>query len=138
MCVSYACVSPPIPITGLRLRNLDAVGLKHVFGLLQQHYVEVLAQLIMVGAPSLFWGVWRIVSPFIDPATRAKVKFVEAADSSSLMQELGPEVSQSGGQCSRRRGTPHYTPTCREGICDRVEFAQHRWLGLHIHTHTHV
>ena len=77
---------------GLRLRNLDAVGLKNIFALLQHHYVEVLSQLYMVGAPSIFWGLWRLVCPFIDPVTREKVVFLDANDTTTLLKELGPEV----------------------------------------------
>jgi hypothetical protein len=76
----------------LSLRNLDALGLKNIFQMLQQHYVEHLDKLFMVGASSIFWGLWRVVSPFIDPVTRAKIVFVDSHD--VMVEELGPEASQ--------------------------------------------
>lgn len=75
---------------GLSLRNLDAVGLKNIFHMLQQHYVEHLDKLYMVNASSIFWGLWKVVSPFIDPVTRAKIVFLESTD--AMVQDLGPEV----------------------------------------------
>jgi hypothetical protein len=66
------------------------VGLKNIFALLQQHYVEHLDRLFMVNASTIFWGLWKIVSPFIDPVTRAKIVFVDGTD--ALVEELGAEV----------------------------------------------
>lgn len=66
------------------------MGLKNIFALLQQHYVEHLDRLYMVNASSIFWGLWRVVAPFIDPVTRAKVVFVDSVD--MLVQDLGAEV----------------------------------------------
>lgn len=80
---------------GLQLQNLDATGLKHIFKLLQNHYVEQLAQLVMVGAPTIFWGLWRVVSPFIDPETRKKVVFVGAGATATLLEDLGAQVGSS-------------------------------------------
>jgi hypothetical protein len=74
------------------------VGLKNIFALLQQHYVEHLDRLYMVNASSIFWGLWRVVSPFIDPVTRAKVVFVDSFD--MLVQDLGPEVGAIGLEVS--------------------------------------
>jgi hypothetical protein len=52
--------------------------------------VEHLDRLYMVNASSIFWGLWRVVSPFIDPITRAKVVFVDSFE--MLVKDLGPEV----------------------------------------------
>jgi hypothetical protein len=90
---------PLASYTGLSLRNLDAVGLKNIFMMLQQHYVEHLDKLFMVNASSIFWGLWRVVSPFIDPVTRAKIVFVGSTD--VMVQELGPEVGVVVCLCGR-------------------------------------
>jgi hypothetical protein len=37
---------------------------------IQHHYVERLHRLYLYCAPTLFWGLWKIVSPFVDPVTR--------------------------------------------------------------------
>lgn len=86
----YVCCWVWCSCAGLGLRNLDAVGLKNIFALLQQHYVEHLDRLFMVNASSLFWGLWKVVAPFIDPVTRAKIVFLDSTD--ALVDELGAEV----------------------------------------------
>lgn len=79
-------------LLGISLANCDAVGLKNIFSLLNSHYVERLSTLYMRGAPSIFWGLWSVVSPFIDPVTRKKVVFVAAGDNQTLLDACGPEV----------------------------------------------
>jgi len=46
----------------------------------------------MVGAPTIFWGLWRVVSPFIDSETRKKVVFVGAGATATLLEDLGAQV----------------------------------------------
>eukprot|EP00775_Hariotina_reticulata_P011183 gene11183-11333_t len=84
-----------IDLAGLSYKNLDAVGLKNVFSMLQNHYVERLSKLYMLNAPSVFWGVWKMVKPFIDPVTSQKVVFLSTSDLQVLHQEVGMEVLPS-------------------------------------------
>lgn len=46
----------------------------------------------MYDAPTMFWAVWQLVSPFIDPATKEKVTFVS---SSSAVQEFQKAIDPS-------------------------------------------
>lgn len=46
----------------------------------------------MYAAPAIFWGLWKAVSPFIDPVTRAKVVFVGDKQAQLLVDALGPQV----------------------------------------------
>lgn len=48
----------------------------------------------MYDAPTMFWAVWQIVSPFIDPATKEKVTFVSSSSAVQEFQEaIDPSVS---------------------------------------------
>lgn len=48
----------------------------------------------MYDAPTMFWAVWQIVSPFIDPATKEKVTFVSSSSAVKEFQEaIDPSVS---------------------------------------------
>ena len=44
----------------------------------QNQYPERLRRVLLVNAPFLFRGAWSIISPWLDPVTKAKVKFVSA------------------------------------------------------------
>ena len=60
--------------------SLDATALKSIFELLQTHFPERLDRLVFVGAPAIFFGLWRVVSPFLDAVTKDKVRFVGGHD----------------------------------------------------------
>ena len=65
-----------IDLLGLAPRNCDYKALLAIFEMLQSQYPERLATLFFIDAPFIFWGVWRIVSPFVPERTRAKLKFI--------------------------------------------------------------
>ena len=46
----------------------------------------------MYEAPTMFWGLWQLVSPFIDPATKEKVVFVS---SKTAIQEFQDAIDLS-------------------------------------------
>ena len=70
--------------------NLDVEGLKALFDLLQRHYPERLAELWFLKAPFIFWGLWRIVSPFLAEGTRCKIRFMSGFN--ELQNSMSPEV----------------------------------------------
>lgn len=41
----------------------------------------------MYEAPTMFWGLWQLVSPFIDPETKSKVVFVSSKSAIKEFQE---------------------------------------------------
>ena len=41
----------------------------------------------MYEAPSMFWAVWQLVSPFIHPDTKAKVVFVSSKSAIKEFQQ---------------------------------------------------
>eukprot|EP00897_Mesotaenium_endlicherianum_P010923 jgi/Mesen1/985/ME000012S00524 len=64
-------------LSNMAYKNLDSKGMIAVFDFLQAHYPERLGRLFMIHAPYAFWGVWKLVSPFIDKVTKSKIMFVE-------------------------------------------------------------
>ena len=78
--------SPTFPLT---CRTQDF----HALLLLQNHYPERLAQLWFLNAPGIFWGLWKMVSPFIDAGTRDKISFVKGEEAlADLKKVIPPEV----------------------------------------------
>ena len=43
--------------------------------LVQAHYPERMGRAVVGHAPAMFWLMWKAVTPFIDPVTKAKVAF---------------------------------------------------------------
>lgn len=72
------------------MNNLDLKALQGVFSLLQGHFPERLSQLWFLNAPFIFWGLWRCMSPFIEPATRDKIVFLSGSERAARLQEVIP------------------------------------------------
>ncbi|KAL3144014.1 hypothetical protein ABBQ32_003820 [Trebouxia sp. C0010 RCD-2024] len=79
-------------LAGLRMKNLDVGALQAVFEVLQQHYPERLGELWFLNAPFIFWGLWRVVSPFIQQATKEKIKFLSGKERDRMRQYIPQDV----------------------------------------------
>lgn len=45
----------------------------------QNHYVERLYKLYLYSAPTIFYGLWKVLYPLIDPKSREKVGCVRGS-----------------------------------------------------------
>jgi len=62
---------------------------KATLTILQNHYPERLCRFIVLHAPGIFSGFYKVISPFIDPVTKAKINFITgsaAAQSTALAE----------------------------------------------------
>lgn len=73
-------------------KNMDSRGMINLFDTLQAHYPERLSVLYVLHVPYIFWGVWKVVKPFIDPRTRQKIHFVEDKDLKTVLSEKIPSA----------------------------------------------
>eukprot|EP00162_Nutomonas_longa_P007895 comp18109_c0_seq1/m.31778 comp18109_c0_seq1/g.31778 ORF comp18109_c0_seq1/g.31778 comp18109_c0_seq1/m.31778 type:complete len:217 (-) comp18109_c0_seq1:6-656(-) len=82
-------------MTGFGLSNMDYSFVKFLIGTFEKYYPERLGKALLVNSPWLFWGCWKIISPWLDKRTSSKVHFVdtkqldEHIDKDNLTKFLG-------------------------------------------------
>jgi CRAL/TRIO domain len=62
--------------------------------LVQAHYPERMGRAVVGHAPAMFWLMWKAITPFIDPVTKAKVAFctTDAAVREETRAHIGLEL----------------------------------------------
>ncbi|KAF9109205.1 hypothetical protein BGX27_007866 [Mortierella sp. AM989] len=71
--VETACVV--FDMTGFTLANMDYGFVKFLVQCFEAYYPESLGVLVIHKAPLVFWGVWKIIEPWLDPVVASKIKF---------------------------------------------------------------
>jgi len=86
-------------LTGATLQNMDVACMRHVIGTLNAHSVERMAAMYFYNPPSVFWGLWRALSPLLPEATRAKIVLVDGKRRGELVEAIGRAAlpSEYGG-----------------------------------------
>eukprot|EP00930_Biecheleria_cincta_P002335 TRINITY_DN103343_c0_g1_i1.p1 TRINITY_DN103343_c0_g1~~TRINITY_DN103343_c0_g1_i1.p1 ORF type:complete len:377 (-),score=67.59 TRINITY_DN103343_c0_g1_i1:395-1483(-) len=72
-------------LSGFGPKSMDYEIVKRLFLLLARFYPERLGQILMCNAPSIFSMFWRVVSPYIDPVTFQKIRFVRRGELSEFI-----------------------------------------------------
>ncbi|KAI8869962.1 CRAL/TRIO domain-containing protein [Ramicandelaber brevisporus] len=62
-------------LTDFGLKNMDTPFVNMLIKCLERYYPESLAMFIIYGAPWVFSGIWRMISPLLDPVVASKIKF---------------------------------------------------------------
>lgn len=70
---------------------------KQTLNILQNHYPERLGRALVTNVPWIIWGFFKLITPFIDPITREKIKFNEDmkiyVPREQLMKEANGDVN---------------------------------------------
>ncbi|KAF9969458.1 hypothetical protein BGZ73_008190 [Actinomortierella ambigua] len=89
-------ISPPVEtaclvfdMTGFQLANMDYNFVKFLVQCFEAYYPESLGVLLIHKAPFVFWGVWKIIEPWLDPVVASKIKFTRS--DSELTQYIPAE-----------------------------------------------
>lgn len=66
---------------------------REVLHILQTHYPERLGRALIINVPWVVWGFFKLITPFIDPLTREKLKFNEDMNQYVPSEHLWTEFS---------------------------------------------
>jgi len=76
---------------------------KMTLDLLQKHFKERMYRIYVLNPPMTFRIFWKIVRPFIDPVTKAKIVFCTGPDSEGtqqLFKDVGPDQAARLEKCA--------------------------------------
>jgi len=80
---------------GCGLKNIDLKSVQFMINTMANYYPETLGAVLVYDAPWIFWGAWKIISPWLDPVTASKVSFInkgtlhEHVAADNLLKEYG-------------------------------------------------
>lgn len=68
-----------IEMSGMKVAMTHSMSItKNCINIMQSHYVERLGKAFFINAPWLFSALWKVIAPFLDPVTKAKVSFIKS------------------------------------------------------------
>lgn len=66
---------------------MDNEVVKMLINILEFNYPETLHTAVLLSAPMIFSGCWMVISPWLDPVTRAKVSFINKSKITEIVDE---------------------------------------------------
>ncbi|KAI1175427.1 cral trio domain-containing protein [Nemania sp. FL0916] len=100
---------------------------REVLHILQAHYPERLGRALIVNVPWVVWGFFKLITPFIDPLTKEKLKFNE-----DMTQYVDPEqlvTDYNGGQLPFEYDHAVYWPALMKLSNQRRAERTQRWAA---------
>ncbi|KAF9933789.1 hypothetical protein FBU30_004387 [Linnemannia zychae] len=75
-------IQPPVEtvalvfdLTNFGLGNMDYNLVQFLVKCFEAYYPESLGAILVHNAPLVFWGVWKVIEPWLDPVVASKIKF---------------------------------------------------------------
>ncbi|KAL8736555.1 MAG: hypothetical protein Q9181_002383 [Wetmoreana brouardii] len=98
---------------------------KQVLNILQSHYPERLGRALVINIPWVVWTFFKLINPFIDPATREKLKFDQ-----DLRQFVPPSqlLTTYGGDVNFVYDHEVYWPALNELAAKKRAMMMERWV----------
>ncbi|RHZ55076.1 hypothetical protein CDV55_100404 [Aspergillus turcosus] len=98
---------------------------RETLNILQNHYPERLGRALVINVPFVIWGFFKLITPFIDPMTREKLKFNE-----DLRQHVpsGHLMKSVGGDVEFRYDHSVYWPALNQLADKRRNEYRQRWI----------
>ncbi|KAL2187797.1 CRAL/TRIO domain-containing protein [Thermothelomyces heterothallicus CBS 203.75] len=80
-------------LTGFGLKNMDFHVVKFLVQVFEARYPEYLGVVLVHNAPFVFWGVWKVIRPWLDPVIASKINFTSGG--ADLARFIAPEELQT-------------------------------------------
>ncbi|ORY71938.1 CRAL/TRIO domain-containing protein [Pseudomassariella vexata] len=97
---------------------------REVLNILQTHYPERLGRALIINVPWVVWGFFKLITPFIDPLTREKLKFNEDMSQYVPKEQLWTEF---GGDLQFDYDHAVYWPAMQKLCAEKQAERQKRW-----------
>ncbi|KAK0658704.1 CRAL-TRIO domain-containing protein [Cercophora samala] len=116
-----------------RSNTSPGIGLaREVLDILQHHYPERLGKALIINMPWVVTAFFKLITPFIDPHTREKLKFNEDMSQYVPTEQMWSEFSS--GKLAFEYDHSQYWPALQELCKTRREARWQKWVagGKHI------
>ncbi|GAA6004749.1 CRAL-TRIO domain-containing protein [Rhodotorula paludigena] len=99
---------------------------RKVLEILQTYYCERLGKAVCVDIPQIFFAFYKLVSPFVDPITKEKIRFLDKPDATAL---IPPSQLQKifGGDINLEYNHKEYFPALTKLCFERKAANLERW-----------
>ncbi|KAF9132569.1 hypothetical protein BGW39_011834 [Mortierella sp. 14UC] len=104
-------------LTGFSLSNMDFAMVRYLISIFEAYYPESLGRIVVHGAPFVFWGVWKIIEPWMDPVVASKIRFTKKDQ--DLLEYIPAEHLPSRYNCGKDKYVYKYIHA-REGENDHM------------------
>ncbi|OTB05870.1 hypothetical protein M426DRAFT_319558 [Hypoxylon sp. CI-4A] len=98
---------------------------REVLNILQTHYPERLGRAMIINVPWVVWGFFKLITPFIDPLTREKLKFNEDMTQYVPKEQLWAEYP--GGELKFEYDHDVYWPALQKLCAEKRAEQVKRW-----------
>ncbi|KAL2269002.1 hypothetical protein VTJ83DRAFT_3848 [Remersonia thermophila] len=111
-----------------RSNTAPGIGIaREVLHILQHHYPERLGRALIINMPWIVTGFFKLITPFIDPLTREKLKFNEDMANYVPQEQMWSEFSS--GRLDFEYDHAVYWPALHKLCEERRESRWKRWLA---------
>ncbi|KAF5856460.1 hypothetical protein ETB97_007321 [Aspergillus alliaceus] len=106
-------------------QNASVGQAKQTLNFLQNHYPERMGRALVINMPFLIMGFFKLITPFIDPLTRQKLKFNEDLREHVPAAQL---MKSMGGDVEFRYDHETYWPALNKLVEQRRAAYRERWI----------
>ncbi|GAA5976753.1 hypothetical protein JCM10908_005620 [Rhodotorula pacifica] len=99
---------------------------RKVLEILQTYYCERLGKAVCVNIPQIFFAFYKLVSPFVDPVTKEKIRFLDKPDATSLIP-ANQLQKIFGGDINLEYNHVEYFPALTKLCLERKAANLERW-----------